>query len=241
MFWAPGRLAWWVAVVFMIGSALFVAGAAGSLVPSAFGGQHPMSVFAETCYFLGALLYTVSVYGQLLESINADDRIGPDRESHAPRRFRWFAFEPAQLEFLAPFVFLIGAVVFNYETTFALGATTGTLPSLGLWASCMLGSVLFLVASFLQLFEAGHHYVSFEPRDISWWVGVCFILGSLGFIVGSLPGFGPLGLPTSGESSGALIVKLGFLTGGIAFLAGSYLMLPELFTRLRAQQQPQHR
>lgn len=97
--------------------------------------------------------------------------------------------------------------------------------------------MLFFVSSVLQLIEAGHGYVRFEPRDVSWWVAVCFILGSVGFIVGSLPGFGPPGLPTSGQSSGALIVKLGFLAGGIAFLAGSYLMLPELFHQLRPKQQ----
>lgn len=236
-FWAPHRLAWWVAVTFMVGSLFFVLGAAGSLVPGFFGGQHPMTIFAEACYFIGALLYTASIYAQLLESINVDSRVEPSRDSHPPRRFRWFALELTRLEFLTPFVLLIGSVVFNYETTFALGSTVDLLPKLGVWETSLLGALLFLAAGFLQFIEAGHGYVSFAPRDVSWWVGVSFIAGSLGFIVGALPGLGTPGLPSAEHGSGPLIVKVGFLLGGIAFLVGSYLMLPELFIQLRARRQ----
>jgi hypothetical protein len=238
-FWAPARLGWWVAVVFIVGSLLFIAGAAGSLVPHLFGGEHPMSVYAETCYFIGASLYTVSICGQLLESLNADDRIGPDRRSQAPEKFRWFAFEPHRLEFMTPFVLLIGSLVFNFETVFALGSTVEVLPELWLWESSMLGSVLFLVSACMQLAEAGHGYVRFRPRDLSWWVAVCFVLGSIGFIIGTLPGLEPPGFPTAEQGPGALTVKLGFLGGGIAFLVGSYLMLPELFTQTRAEEYPE--
>lgn len=234
-FWAPQRMAWWIAVAFMIGSVLFVAGAAGSLMPEVFGGQHAMAIYAESCYFLGALLYTVSIYGQLFESLNSDDEVGIDRTTHAPSRYRWFGFEPRRLSFWTPFVLLIGSLVFNYETIFALGAKAELLPAAGLWWTSLLGSVLFLVSSVLQLAEAGHGYLSFEPRDVSWWVGVLFVLGSVGFIVGSLPGFPDVGLPTAEAPQGAIIVKLGFLAGGAAFLAGSYLMLPELFLQLRSQ------
>lgn len=233
--WAPQRLAWWIAWVFLIGSVLFIAGAAGSLAPGFFGGEHEMSLFADGCYFVGATLYTLSIYGQLFESINADDRVGADRESHAPSQYRWFAFEPTRLSFLTPFVLLVGSLVYNYETVFALGSVVGVLPELALWWSSLVGGVLFLVSSFLQLIEAGHGYLTFEPRDVSCWVAVFFVVGSLGFIVGSLPGFPETGFPAAGEGAGPAIVKVGFLIGGVAFLIGSYLMLPELFIQLRSQ------
>lgn len=234
-FWAPQRLAWWIALVFLVGSLLFIAGAAGSLVPSAFGGQHRMAIYAESCYFLGALLYTISIYGQVFESLNADDRIGPDGVTHAPQRYRWFGFEPQKLSFWTPSVLLIGSLMFNYETTFALGANLELLPKAGLWWTSLIGSVLFLGSSLLQLAEAGHGHLRFDPRDVSCWVGLMFVLGSMGFIVGSLPGFPDTGFPTAENPAGASIVKVGFLVGGVAFLVGSYLMLPELFIQLRSR------
>lgn len=233
-FWAPDRLAWWVAVLFVAGSLLFVLGAAASLVPSLFGGEHAMSLVAEGCYTLGAVFYTVSVYGQLLEYLNADDRITTAEGSRPPEHWRWWAWDPTRLGFLVPFVFLVGAVVFNYETIAALLSTLGLVPgTVGLWVTCLVGSVLFLIASVLQIAEVGHGRLRAEPRNISWWVAVLFVIGSVGFIVGSLPGFGTGdGFPTAEQESGALIVKIGFLLGGVAFTAGSYLMLPELFEEL---------
>lgn len=85
--YVPDRLAWWVAVLFGAGSLLFVIGAGASLVPSLFGDQHTMSVVAESCYTLGAVLYTVSVYGQVLEHLNADDRITTEQGSRPPRHW----------------------------------------------------------------------------------------------------------------------------------------------------------
>jgi hypothetical protein len=243
-FWAPHRLAWWVAITFIVGSVLFVAGAAGSLVPSVFGGQHRMSVFAEVSYFIGATLYTIGIYGQLLEALNCDERIDPSRRSHAPNRFRWFvtrAGDLARIEILIPFVFLIGSLTFNYETTFALGSVVGALPKVAVWETSLIGSIFFLMAGLLQFIEAGNGYLSANVRDISWWIGLLFTVGGAGFIIGSLPGLGTPGLPNAGEGSGPAIVKIGFLTGGIAYLTGSYLMLPELFTQLRQHPRAQVR
>jgi hypothetical protein len=235
-FWAPERLAWWVAVAFVIGSAFFVVGAAGSLMPSVFGGHNRMSVFVEGNYFAGATLYTLGIYAQLLESLNADQRIGPNRESHVPERFRWFIShldDLARLEILIPFIFLIGSVAFNYETIDALGSSLGLLPKWGLWQVSIFGSLFFLLAGLLIFIETGHRYVSFDTHDVSWWIGVLFTVGGLGFVIGCLPGLHTPGLPTAKEGSGPLIVKVGFLIGASAYLVGSYLMLPELFTELR--------
>jgi hypothetical protein len=235
-FWAPERLAWWVAVVFIVGSAFFVVGATGSLIPSAFGDKTRMSVFAEANYFLGATLFTVGIYAQLLEGLNADERLGADPQHYPRSRFRWFVPQPAdlaRLEILIPLVFLIGSLVFNYETIDSLGSALGLIPELGLWQTSLLGSVFFLLAGVLQYLEAGDRCFSLEPRDVSWWIGVLFIVGGIGFVIGCLPGLHTPGLPTAKQGSGPAIVKVGFLIGGIAYLIGSYLMLPELFTELR--------
>lgn len=237
-FWAPQRLAWWVAVIFIVGTVLFVVGAAGSLAPSLFGGQNPMSIFAESTYFAGATLYTIGIYAQLLEALNADERIGPNRESQAPNRFRWFVSRRSdfsRLDILIPFVFLIGSLVFNYETTVALGSVLNLMPRIGLWDTTLLGSILFLVAGLLHYLEAGDGYFGVEQRNIYWWIGVLFVIGGIGFVIGCLPGMGTPGFPTAKQGSGPAIIKVAFLIGGIAYLVGSYLMLPELFIQLRRQ------
>ncbi|PVZ05856.1 hypothetical protein [Actinomycetospora cinnamomea] len=237
-YWAPDRLAWWVAVSFVVGSALFILGAAGSLVPSAFGGDKTaMSLFAEVAYTLGALLYTAAVYGQILESLNEDDRITSDGSSRPPESWRWVGFKIRDLGFVWAFVFLIGAVIFNYETIAALLSTAHLIPEeVGLWWTSLVGALFFLVASVLQTFEAGHGYFPKTLRNVSWWVGAMFVLGSVGFTVGAVPGFSITGSLQAEGEPGASIVKIGFLVGGIAFLVGSWLMLPELGKEMASEQ-----
>jgi hypothetical protein len=124
-------------------------------------------------------------------------------------------------------------VAFNYETVDSLGSSVNLLPKWGLWEVSLFGSLFFLLAGLLQFIEAGHNYLSFDTRNVSWWIGVLFTAGGVGFVVGCLPGLHTPGLPTAKDGSGPLIVKVGFLLGSAAYLAGSYLMVPELFTQLR--------
>jgi hypothetical protein len=234
---AYDRLAWWVAVLFLVGSAFFILGAVASLVPSLFGSQTVMSIVAESCYSIGAALYTISVYGQIVESLNADDRVASDGSCTPPESWRWFAFEPNRLGFVWPLVFLIGALVFNYETIAALLSNLELIPSeVGLWWTSLIGGLLFLIAALLQMLEVGNGRIRENVRDVSWQVALWFVIGSIGFTVGALPGMVHAGeVPLAKVEPGALIVKLGFLIGGIAFLVGSWLMLPELDQELHKE------
>jgi hypothetical protein len=221
--------------VFIVGSVLFVLGAAASLTPALFGGDETMlSITAESFYTVGALLYTISVYGQVLESLNEDDQITESGEGHPRSSWRWFGFEPRNLSYLWAVVFLVGALIFNYETIAALLSGFDVLSGpVGLWWTSLLGAVAFLVAALLQGAEAGHGYLPRTVREVSWWVSLMFALGSLGFVVGSLPGFSFAGTYGHSGEPGASIVKIGFLLGGIAFTIGSALMLRELDQELQ--------
>jgi hypothetical protein len=189
-----------------------------------------MSIVAESCYSLGAALYTVSVYGQILESLNEDDRIASDGGCTPPETWRWFAFEPTRLGFVWPFVFLVGALVFNYETLAALLSDLDLIPSeVGLWWTSLIGGLLFLLAALLQMLEASGGRTHESVRNVSWYIALWFVIGSIGFTVGALPGMFDAGdVPFAKIGPGAFIVKLGFLVGGVAFLVGSWLMLTEL-------------
>ena len=224
-FYAPHRLAWWVAVNFIVGSALFTLGASGALFPEFFAGEG--SLVADASYFVGALLFTVGIYLQVLEGLNSSDYIGLKRP-YNPRGFIWFAWRPRRLEFVAPFILLIGSLLFNVETSLALASTFGwvSLPVL-VGLTSFAGAVGFVVSTYLQLVEVCHSYFGLRPREISWWVAALNLVGSAGFLVGSVFGLDVPGLSSPEES---LMTQVSFLVGSALFLAGSYLLLPEMFS-----------
>lgn len=225
---APHRLSWWVAVTFILGSALFTLGATASLFTTLFGGEETATIVADVSYFVGALLFTGGVYLQLLESINESDNIGFKTRRESGEGFRLFAWQPRRLAFMAPFLLLIGSLLWNVETTLVVLSALGLLGlPLAIGLTSLAGSALFLVPSYLQMIEVCHRYLCWRPREISWWVTVFFVLGSVGFLVGSIFGFDVPGLSSPAESE---ITKWGFLLGSVFFLIGSYLMLPEMFS-----------
>lgn len=224
--WAPGRISWWVAIAFVVGSALFAVGGVASLFPRWFGGQETAGLVTGLCNWTGALFFTVSLYLWLLEGINSSDSIGMLSRHRSRQRFSWFAWQPRRLEFVAPFLFLVGSLLFNVETSLVVAEEVGWLkPPTAVTVLSFAGSVLFLVPSYLQLVEVSHGFVSWRPRALSWWVVVLFILGSVGFVAGAVVGFPVPAIPPA-----KTLETLGLLLGAVFFLVGSYLMVPELAT-----------
>ena len=223
-FWAPHRISWWVAVLYFVGSALFILGAMAALFPEAFSG----SIVVSASYFAGALVFTIGVYVQLLETINQKSYVGTGPRDEPTKGFEWFAWQPGRLSFLEAFVLLVGSVLFNIETTLALAESLGWVEItylIGL--TSLAGSVLFVAGTYMQLPEICHEYLCWRPREISWWVALLSFLGCVGFLVGSVFGLDVPGLLSPSEP---LVVKLSFLQGSVFFAIASYLMLPEMFS-----------
>jgi hypothetical protein len=70
--WAPDRMAWWVAQLFIIGSTCFALGGYASSWP-----QYSPAVLADSgvinaVFFTGSLFFTGAAWLQLLEAINGD-------------------------------------------------------------------------------------------------------------------------------------------------------------------------
>lgn len=225
-FWAPGNVTWWVAVSFVLGSLLFTLAALVSLFPGIVGGGLAFSL-VDWSYFVGAVLFTVGVYLELLETVNASSRPQQKRRS-ADQGFRWFAWQPKSLGYVSALVMLVGAVMFNVETLFALGGWYNLEPISWLTSvPAILGAILFVASTYMGFTEICHRYLCTEPRNVSWWSSVCNTLGSAGFVVGAVAGFNVPGLSTP---EGGLVVTVSFLIGSALFLAGSYLMFPEMFS-----------
>jgi hypothetical protein len=211
----------------MAGTALFMLGASSSLWFPAFMSQEIATLTADWSYFIGATIFTVAVYLQVLETINADPH--PGRARHrSDENFRWFAWQPKRLSYMEGFIFLVGSVLYNLETGLVIVRVSGgaginwliSVPSL-------LGGILFVVGGYMQVIEACHSYLCLRFRSISWWSASLNFLGCVGFLVGAITS---LGVPGLSVPSDPTIVKVAYLQGSAFFLVGSYLMLPEMFS-----------
>ncbi len=228
-FWAPRVLGWWVAVLFILGSALFILAASASLFPAVFGGEAAASNVTDVSYFVGALIFSVSIYLQILEALNSDEPVGSTVRGETPHRFRYFGWQPHRLGFLTPFVLFVGSVLFNLETTFALISGFSTIEEdLFIGIPSFFGAVCFVVSSYMMVVEVSHGYWSWKFRDLGWWVGVLSLVGSAGFLVGAAFGFSVPGLSALSDPP---ITNSTYFQGSIFFLASSYLMLPETFSK----------
>jgi hypothetical protein len=223
--WAPKRLAWWVAVLFAIGSALFMVGGLGATWPQSVPASLRDASVLNRVFVVGAIFFTSAAWLQWLEALNGDvaEALGDGAQS----RWRWFGWRPRNLGYLASAIQLVGTVMFNFNT---IDATLTGLSWKGedvlVWIPNTVGCICFLVASYLAYAEVSHGAASFAPRSVSWWVTVVNLLGSVAFQLSALYSFaGP------GPAAAGALFRAGFYTaaGGLCFLVGSYLMIPELF------------
>jgi len=173
--WAPGSLSYWVALTYVVGSALFVAGAVASLSPGAPLGQ------------------------------------------------------PHRLSFLVALLFLGGTLLYDAETAIVVAEQLGWLElGVPLGVLSLVGSALFAAGGYLTLAETCHGALCLKATSISWWSALLSALGCVGFLVGAIFGLQVAGLSSFQEP---IIVALAYLAGSALFLIGSYLMIPETFSR----------
>jgi hypothetical protein len=223
--WAPRRLAWWIALLFAIGSALFTIGGIGASWPHSVPDWLRDGAVLNGVFVVGAIFFTSAAWLQWLEALNGD--VAEDLEDGRPRRWRWLGWRPRNLGYLASAVQLVGTVMFNFNTADAMMAgLSWEEEDLLVWTPNMIGCACFLVASYLAYAEVSHGAASFAPRSVSWWVAVVNLLGSVGFQISALYSFaGP-----APAAAGALFwASFYTAAGGICFFLGSYLMVPELF------------
>ncbi len=225
-FSAPRLLPWWIALLFMIGAAHFALGAAIGLWPP--GGQD-RAIDAQSAgwvFFIGSLFFTSAASLQWLEAINHD------LVATAPPRWRFFAWQPRSLGFVACGTQLVGTLLFNANTGDALLSDLDWKhQELLVWSPNILGSLCFLVASQAALMEVSHSYWSWRPRDLSWWIAVINLAGSLFFMLSALASF-----VTPGSALAApWLAGFGTFAGALCFFAAAYLLIPEIFEKRAGQ------
>ena len=161
---------------------------------------------------------------KLLEAINGDVADLDPAGERPP--WRWFAWKPHNAGYLSSLLQFVGTLLFNLNTGDALLAGLDWRQEDWLiWIPNMTGSVCFLAASYLALIEISHGWWSFEPRQVSWWVVMINLAGSVAFQISALYGF----YPPPPALGWAWDANLWTFVGALCFFSASYLMIPELF------------
>lgn len=211
--WAPRARGWWIAVLFAVGSALFVLGAL-PWYATAVGVRWDSATF-----FLGSLFFTSAAFLTYREAVDAAPEAGN------PSRRRVFVFQPRRIDWWASAVQLAGTLYFNVSTGVAMQVDLAVQSAdRYVWRPDAVGSICFLVASALAWFEVSHGWVAWRPRSWAWWITLVNLLGSIAFGVSAVASYV---IPATGELRDAERANLGTLVGAVFFLIGALLLLPE--------------
>ena len=211
--WAPQTRAWWIAVLFAVGSLLFALGAAPGYA-GAVG-----ALWDSVTFFIGSLFFTSAAFLTYREAVDAAPQVP------GARRRRFFVFQPRRIDWWATAVQLVGTLFFNFSTGNAMRVDLGAqAANQHVWRPDAVGSICFLVASALAWFEVCHGWLSWRPRSWSWWITLANLVGSVAFGASAVAGYVN---PATGEPRNAELSNLGTLIGAVLFLVGALLLLPE--------------
>ncbi len=214
--WAPRALGWWIAVLFAVGATCFAVAAVPTLA-GAVGTRTDNLV-----YFVGSLFFTTAgllLYAQVA-GVDA-----PGVTGVGARARLLLVLRPQRIDWLAAVIQSVGTVFFNVSTGRALWVTftsTATENS-GVWRPDTLGSICFLVSSYLSYAEVCHGAGRWKPTGLPWWITVGNLVGSVAFGVSAVASK----VLSSGELRSASWTTIGTFVGGLCFLGSSILLLPE--------------
>jgi len=220
------RIGWWIATLFMIGSACFAVASAAALFPDLLGAFALETNTINAVFFAGSIFFTLAAWMQLLAAINADRIAAIKHRARLEGRLRWFAWKPWEIGWLSAFVQFVGTLLFNANTLDAMLPHLDWLEEdLLIWVPDLIGSVFFLVASGLAMIEYAHAEKDWDPADVSFWVVLVNLLGSVFFGVSAV--FAVV-LPATADLLDTWMANAFTCLGAVCFFAGAYLLLPEL-------------
>lgn len=198
----------WISWLFMIGSACFAVASIPMLAAAV-----PAGVIGTT-YFVGSLFFTtasVLVAASTLRDVRAQER------SRSPARAVLHS-----IDWWAALIQVAGTLWFNINTYDAMqdGLTTHQ-ENLRVWTPDFLGSVCFLVSSYLSLWSVCRRPWCLRRDSGEWQIAALNLLGSLLFMAAALAAFV---LPSTGDPLDASLANSGTLTGALCFLVGARLL-----------------
>ena len=142
-----------------------------------------------------------------------------------PRRHRCLR-DP--LDWWSTAIQLVGTFYFNVMTFLALHDNWSVSQEDRLvWRPDLIGSICFLVASYLAWAEVCHSAGRLRFRDLSWWIVVLNLLGSVFFGISAI---GAYVNQDTGHVTNLRWDNGGTILGALCFLVGALMLIPEART-----------
>lgn len=211
--WAPRRRDWWIAVLFMLGSACF---ALGSLPPAAAA----LGSMAAWVFFIGSIFFTSAAYLQFYEASNE----GEDLEDRG-RTQRLVGIRSRSIGWWAAATQLVGTLAFNLSTFAGTRDLTTQQGERLIWAPDVVGSILFLLASALVIVETHDRLRGILFRSLESRIAGLNMLGSVAFGVSAV---GAFIVPSTGELLSLPVANLFTFIGAVCFFVGAALLIPAM-------------
>lgn len=217
--WEPSSLNWWIALLFMIGSANFVIGSVMFLAGSAH------EYLMDLIFFVGSLFFTSAGYSQYYQAINAPETLDSDGRPQSSKKRRYHAWQPERIGFWVTFPLFLGTLAFNVNTFGALIDLTWLGYDVPVWVPDYVGSILFLVSGTAAVFEFCHRFWCWQERSLTWWIVIINFIGCVAFMISAFLAFAR---PEPVFNNLAVYATIFTLIGAVCFFVSAYLMWPEM-------------
>ena len=181
---------------------------------------------AAWVFFIGSIFFTAAAYLQFFEAVNE----GEDLEGLA-RGDRLFGIRAQSLGWWAAVIQLIGTLAFNVSTFNALRDLSTWQAETLVWVPVVVGSVCFLAASALVIFETHDRIRGLLFRSVESRIAALNMLGSIAFAVSAA---GAFVVPATGNVLSVSIVNTFTLVGAVMFFVGAALLIPDMAPARRA-------
>jgi hypothetical protein len=199
------------AAAFLVGGSLFAIGAA--LSQAHVGGPR----LAAVVYMVGGVFFSTGGYAGVLLAINAPHR---RRDGSWGRgRWRWWAREPRNYDYLAAVVLFVGTIVFGVNLLDSLlGHLTPTQENRLVWNPDIIGCSLFLISGQLAMVDISGSWRRIRGEGLGWWIVFVNQVGSVLFMVAAVASF----VRADGDLIAVGIANWGTLTGALCFAGAGF-------------------
>lgn len=158
--WEPTQLNWWIATLFMVGSALFALGCVLYL------GAFEHEFLLDSVFFSGSLFFTAAAYCQF-----------------------HLAFSGSKVSYWSALSQFIGTLMFNANTFDAFFNLGWIERDVLVWTPNIIGSTLFLISGSLAMRDICKHWWCWNFQNIDWWISVINFLGCVAFLISAVLSF----------------------------------------------------